>query len=442
MLNHIINFSLNQRIFVSFGLLVLIVTGVISFKNLPVEAFPDVTDIQVNVITLYPGRAAEEVEKQVTIPVEIALAGIPNSIRVFSHTQFGLSFLMVTFNDKTTDLVARQQVLERLRKVDLPEGVRPDIAPLSTPIGEIYRFRLKGLGKSSQELRTLQDWVVEKQLRQVPGITDLVTIGGQSKQYEVNPNLAKMRDYKITLAELFTAISRGNSNAGGGRVEEGGQQYLLRSIGLFQSYKDIGSVVVSENAGVPIFVRDVADINISFAPPQGAMAQDEEEDIVVGTVLMRKGENPSRVLAAIKEKIEKLNNEILPKGVKIEPYYDRSLLINKTLKTVFINLLEGALLVVAVLYIFLANIRASAIVAVTIPLALLSTFIGLTLVGIPANLLSLGAMDFGIIVDGAVIIVENIFRRLGELNNQQISDPHERKRAIFKATSEVARPTV
>jgi cobalt-zinc-cadmium resistance protein CzcA len=442
MLNHIINFSLNQRIFVSFGLLVLIVTGVISFKNLPVEAFPDVTDIQVNIITLYPGRAAEEVEKQVTIPVEIALAGIPNSIRVFSHTQFGLSFLMVTFNDKATDLVARQQVLERLRKVDLPEGVKPDIAPLSTPIGEIYRFRLKGLGKSSQELRTLQDWVVEKQLRQVPGITDLVTIGGQSKQYEVNPNLAKMRDYKITLAELFTAISRGNSNAGGGRVEEGSQQYLLRSIGLFQSYKDIGSVVVSENAGVPIFVRDVADINISFAPPQGAMAQDEEEDIVVGTILMRKGENPSRVLAAIKEKIEKLNNEILPKGVEIEPYYDRSLLINKTLKTVFINLLEGALLVVAVLYIFLANIRASAIVAVTIPLALLSTFIGLTLVGIPANLLSLGAMDFGIIVDGAVIIVENIFRRLGELNNQQISDPHERKRAIFKATSEVARPTV
>ena len=442
MLNHIINFSLNQRIFVSFGLIVLIVTGVISFKNLPVEAFPDVTDIQVNVITLYPGRAAEEVEKQVTIPVEIALAGIPNSIRVFSHTQFGLSFLMVTFNDKATDLVARQQVLERLRKVDLPEGVRPDIAPLSTPIGEIYRFRLKGLGKSSQELRTLQDWVVEKQLRQVPGITDLVTIGGQSKQYEVNPNLAKMRDYKITLAELFTAISRGNSNAGGGRVEEGSQQYLLRSIGLFQSYQDIGSVVVSENAGVPIFVRDVADINISFAPPQGAMAQDEEEDIVVGTVLMRKGENPSRVLAAIKEKVEKLNNEILPKGVKIEPYYDRSLLINKTLKTVFINLIEGALLVVAVLYIFLANIRASAIVALTIPLALLSTFIGLTLVGIPANLLSLGAMDFGIIVDGAVIIVENIFRRLGELNKQQISDPHERKRAIFKATSEVARPTV
>lgn len=442
MLNHIINFSLNQRVFVTFGLLVLIVTGVFSFKNLPVEAFPDVTDIQVNVITLYSGRAAEEVEKQVTIPIEIALAGIPNSIRVFSHTQFGLSFLMVTFNDKATDSVARQQVLERLRKVDLPAGVRPDIAPLSTPIGEIYRFRLKGIGKSSQELRTLQDWVIEKQIRQVPGVTDLVTIGGQSKQYEVNPDLAKMRDYKITLGELFSAISQGNANAGGGRVEEGGQQYLLRSIGLFRSFADINNVVVKENAGVPIFVKDVASVRVSSAPPQGAMAQDTEEDIVVGTVLMRKGENPSRVLTAIKEKVEKLNTEILPKGVSIEPYYDRSLLINKTLKTVFTNLLEGALLVFGVLYIFLANIRASAIVAITIPLALLSTFIGLTIVGIPANLLSLGAMDFGIIVDGAVIIVENIFRRLGELNEQQIKNVHERKRAIFKATAEVARPTV
>ena len=213
MLDRIINFALNQKLFIGLGLLTLLIAGVISFKNLPVEAFPDVTDIQVNVITLYPGRAAEEVEKQVTIPIEIVLAGIPNSIRVFSHTQFGLSFLMVTFNDKSTDLIARQQVIERLRKVDLPEGVKPDIEPLSTPIGEIYRFRLTGLGHTTQELRTYQDWVVEKHLRQVPGIADLVTIGGQAKQYVVNPNLAKMRDYKITLAQLFNAISRGNSSA-------------------------------------------------------------------------------------------------------------------------------------------------------------------------------------------------------------------------------------
>ena len=442
MLNRIIQFALDQKLFVSLGLLILILSGALAFKNLPVEAFPDVSDIQVNVITLYPGRAAEEVEKQVTIPIEIALSGLPNSVRIFSHTQFGLSFLMVTFNDKTTDFIARQQVAERLRSVDLPPGIQPEIAPLSTAIGEIYRFRLKGIGKDTQELRTLQDWVVEKQLRQVPGVADVVVIGGQVKQYEVNPNLAKMRDYKVSLGELFEALSRGNANAGGGRVEEGRQQYLLRSLGLFKSSAEIGSVVVAENRGVPILVKDIAEIRTTYAPPQGLMAQDEEDDIVVGTVLMRKGENPSLVLEGIKQRVEKLNDEILPKGVTIEPYYDRSWLIDKTLRTVFGNLVEGAILVVLVLYLFLVNARAAAIVAMTIPLALLSTFIGLTIVGIPANLLSLGAMDFGIIVDGAVIVVENIFRRLGELNDQQISHARERKRAILKATSEVARPTL
>ena len=442
MINRIIRFALDQKLFVGLGLFILILAGIFSFKNLPVEAFPDVSDIQVNVITLYPGRAAEEVEKQVTIPIEVALSGLPNSVRVFSHTQFGLSFLMVTFNDKTTDLIARQQVTERLRHVDLPDGVTPDIAPLSTAIGEIYRFRLKGIGKDTQELRTLEDWVVEKHLRQVSGVADVVTVGGQVKQYEVNPNLAKMRDYKVTLGQLFNALSRANSNAGGGRVEEGRQQFLLRSIGLFKSSAEIGQVVVAENKGVPILVKHIADVRVAYAPPQGLMAQDAEDDIVVGTVLMRKGENPSRVLEGIKEKINKLNNEILPRGVTIEPYYDRSWLIDKTLKTVFGNLVEGALLVVAVLYLFLLNARAAAIVALTIPLALLSTFIGLTIVGIPANLLSLGAMDFGIIVDGAVIVVENIFRRLGELNDQQIKSVHERKRAIFKAATEVGRPTL
>ena len=442
MLNRIIRFSLDQKLFVGLGLLILILSGTFAFKSLPVEAFPDVSDIQVNVITLYNGRAAEEVEKQVTIPIEVALSGLPNSVRVFSHTQFGLSFLMVTFNDKTTDLIARQLVIERLRSVDLPDGVQPEVAPLSTAIGEIYRFRLKGIGKSTQDLRTLQDWVVEKHMRQVPGVADLVTIGGQVRQYEVNPNLAKIRDYKISLAQLFNALSRANSNAGGGRVEEGHQQFLLRSIGLFKSSAEIAGVVVAENRGVPILVRDIAEIKTSYAPPQGLMAQDQEDDIVVGTVLMRKGENPTRVLDGIKEKVEKLNQEILPRGVEIEPYYDRSWLIDKTLKTVFGNLVEGAILVVLVLYAFLLNVRAAAIVAITIPLALLSTFIGLSIVGIPANLLSLGAMDFGIIVDGAVIVVENIFRRLGELSPEHMQSSRERKRAIFRAATEVGRPTL
>ncbi|GJG94923.1 efflux RND transporter permease subunit [Cupriavidus pauculus] len=442
MISRIVHFALHQKLFVWLGLIIFIAGGLAAFKNLPIEAFPDVSDIQVNVITLYPGRAAEEVERQVTIPIETALAGTPNSVRVFSHTQFGLSFMMVTFNDKATDVTARQQIIERLRSVDLPDGVQPELAPLSTAIGEIFRFRLTGKGYTPQELRTLQDWVVEKNLRQVPGVADLVTIGGSIKQYEVNPNLGRMRDAKISLSQLFTALQRGNSNAGGGAVAHGRQQYLLRSLGSFRSSADIANVVVAENNGTPILVKDIAEVKIGLAPPQGLMGQDNEDDIVSGIVVMRKGENPSVVLEALKQKIELLDTQILPKGVKIVPYYDRSTLIDKTLHTVFGNLVEGALLVMAVLYLFLANVRAAAIVALVIPLSLLSTFIGLTWVGIPANLLSLGAMDFGIIVDGAVIVVENIFKRLGELKEHQIKDSKARLHAILQATTEVGRPTV
>lgn len=442
MISRIVYFALHQKLFVWLGLGIFVAAGLAAFKNLPIEAFPDVSDIQVNVITLYPGRAAEEVERQVTIPIETALAGTPNSVRVFSHTQFGLSFMMVTFNDKATDVTARQQVIERLRAVDLPAGVQPDLAPLSTAIGEIYRFRLAGKGYTPQELRTLQDWVVEKNLRQVPGVADLVTIGGSIKQYEVNPNLARMRDAGVSLSQLFTALERGNANAGGGAVAHGRQQYLLRSLGSFRSSSDIANVVVAEVHGTPILVKDVADVRVGAAPRQGLMAQDDEEDIISGIVVMRKGENPSQVLEALKEKIALLNAQVLPRGVQIVPYYDRSTLIDKTLRTVFGNLVEGALLVMAVLYLFLANVRAAAIVALIIPLALLSTFLGLTFVGIPANLLSLGAMDFGIIVDGAVIVVENIFRRLGELKEQQIRDTRARAHAIWRATTEVGRPTV
>lgn len=442
MISRIVHFALHQKLFVWMGLAIFVAGGLAAFKNLPIEAFPDVSDVQVNVITLYPGRAAEEVERQVTIPIETALAGTPNSERVFSHTQFGLSYLMVTFNDKATDVIARQQVMERLRGVDLPEGVQPDLAPLSTAIGEIYRFRLTGKGYTPQQLRTLQDWVVEKNLRQVPGVADLVTIGGTIQQYEVNPNLARMRDANISLAQLFTALQRGNSNAGGGAVAHGRQQYLLRSLGSFRSSADIANVVVTEVHGTPILVKDIAEVRVGAAPRQGLMAQDDEEDIVSGIVVMRKGENPSVVLEALKARIEQLNDQILPRGVRIVPYYDRSDLIDKTLHTVFGNLVEGALLVMAVLYLFLANVRAAAIVALVIPLALLSTFIGLTWVGIPANLLSLGAMDFGIIVDGAVIVVENIFKRLGELKEQKIRDSRARLHAIARATIEVGRPTV
>ena len=441
-MNKLVQFALRQPLFIWLGLALFIGSGVIAFQNLAVEAFPDVSDTQVNVIALYPGRAAEEVEKQVTIPIEIALTGIPNTVRLFTHTQYGLTFTMVTFDDKVTDASARQQILERLRAVDLPPGVQTDVPPPSTAIGEVMRFRLRGDGYTPRELRELQDWVVEKALRQVSGVADLVTMGGAIKQYEVNPDFARLRDRKLSLGQLYTALQRANANAGGGAMTQGRQQFLVRSLGSFASSADIERVVIAEVNGTPVLVRDVAQVRVGQFPPQGLVGQDAEDDIVNGIVIMRKGENPSKLLAGVRAKIAQLNDHGLPKGVQIVPYYDRSWLISKTLSTVFANLTEGALLVTLVLYLFLQNLRAAAIVAAVIPLSLLATFLGLTAVGIPANLLSLGAMDFGIIVDGAVIVVENIFRRLGELNDTQMKSASQRMKAVMRATVEVGRPTL
>jgi cobalt-zinc-cadmium resistance protein CzcA len=443
LIKRIIAFALYQPLFVVLGVALFVGAGIWAFVNLPVEAFPDVTDTQVTVISLYPGRAAEEVEKQVTVPLEVALSGLPGAVRMFSHTQFGLSFLILTFDDRANGYFSRQQVVERLREVDLPEGVQAELAPFSTAIGEIYRYRIKGDKHTPRELRTYQDWVVSRQLRLVPGVADIVSLGGLVKQYEVRPDLAKLRDYKVTLGQLSQAIQRGNANAGGSYVEQGRQQYLIRGIGLFTGLEDIENVVVAERGGTPILVRQLATVALGSVPRQGIAGQDAEDDIVTGVVLMRRGENPSEVLKRVRAKVDTLNDTTLPGGVKVVPIYDRTWLIGKTLKTVFGNLAEGALLVSLVLYLFLGNARAAGIVALTIPLALLATFLGLTWVGIPANLLSLGAMDFGIIVDGAVIVVENVFRRLTEARHahREFKD-HEFKNAILEAATEVGRPTL
>src|SRR2546421_3233959 len=402
MIRRIVSFAVHQPMFMAMLLALFVGAGVASFRSLPVEAFPDVTDVQVTVITLFAGHAPEEVEKQVTIPLEIELSGLPNAVRMFSHTQFGLSFVVVTFDDRVTDYFARQQVIERLQGADLPPGVQPQLASLSTAIGEIYRFRVKGgEGHSPRELRTIEDWTVERYLRMTPGVADVVSMGGLIKQYEVNPDQAKMKYYNLTMQAVFTALGRGNANAGGNYVEQGAQQDLIRGVGLLRSAADIGSIVVASHNGTPVLIKDIADVTVSAVPRQGIVGQDDDDDIVNGIVLMRKGENPSQVLRALKERVDTLNGSILPKGVQIVSYYDRTWLIHTTLKTVFKNLLEGALLVSLVLYLFLGHLRSAGIVAVVIPLALLSTFIGLKLRGIPANLLSLGAMDFGIIVDGA-----------------------------------------
>jgi cobalt-zinc-cadmium resistance protein CzcA len=457
MIRRVVSFALHQPLFVVLMTLLFIGGGAAAFHQLPIEAFPDVSDTQVNVIALYPGRAPEEVEKQVTMPLETVLNGLPHMVRMFSHTQFGLSFIMLTFDDRTTDMAVRQQTLEKLATADLPPGVQPQLAPLSTAIGEIYRYVIRGEGHDSRELRTLEDWVVERNLRSVPGVADIVPFGGLVKTYEVNPDLARMRYYGVSLQQLYTALGRANGNVGGSKVTQGSQQYLIRGVGLLKSPEEIRNIVITAHEGTPVLVKDLAEVTIGNVPVEGIVGQDGKDDVVSGIVLMRKGENPSEVLKALKEKINVLNESILPKGVRIVSFYDRTWLINTTLHTVFKNLAEGAMLVTFVLLLFLGNFRAAAIVALVIPLSLLATFIGLTWRGIPANLLSLGAMDFGIIVDGAVIVVENVFRRLGELNlkssqkTERIEDEDENERdrsrrrvfrtAIEQATVEVGRPT-
>ncbi len=436
----LIHYALNEPLFIVLGLLLFVMAGVTAFKNLSVEAFPDVTDTQVTVIALYPGRAAEEVEKQVTLPLETALSGLPNSIRVFSHTQFGLSFTVITFDEKAEVNLSRQQVNERLAAVDLPQGAQVNIAPNATPVGEIMRYRIRGDGLSTTDLRTVEDWTIERSLRQVPGVADVVAMGGFIKQYEVQPDLDKLRAYKLTFQNLLDALGRGNSNAGGSYVAQGAQQFAIRGIGLLRSPEEIGQIVLDSRNGSPILIRDVAQIKLGAVPRLGTTGQDEDDDAVIGIVIMRKGENPSVVLKAVKDRIAQLNDRGLPKGVQIVPFYDRTWLMEKTLSTVFKNMVEGALLVALVLYLFLSNLRATLAVVVIIPLALLSTFMGLKIMGVPANLLSLGAMDFGIIVDGAVIVIENIMHRLAE-RGEGMSDK-ERKALITDAANEVGRPTL
>lgn len=440
MMKKFISFALHQPLVLIMLTILFTACGIAAFKTLPIEAFPDVSDVQVTVITLFPGHAPEEVEKQITIPLEIGLSGLPHSVRMFSHTQFGLSFLVVTFDDKVTDYFARQQVLERLQGVDLPPGITPQLAPLSPPTGEIYRYRLKSDSMSPTDLRTLQDWVVRRSLKLIPGVADIVSFGGFIKQYQVEINLAKMKSYKLSMQQVLTALGRSNANAGGSYLEQGERQYLIRGIGLLRSVDDIGNVVVAEHKGTPLLIKDIANVVKSYAPRQGIVGQDTDDEIVSGIVLLRKGENPSEVLDALKAKVDQLNAFVLPKNVRIVPYYDRTWLIHTTLHTVFKNLLEGAILVCLVLFIFLGHFTPAAIVAALIPLSLLATFIGLKIRGIPANLLSLGAMDFGIIVDGAVIVVENIFRKLS--GHPPARDKNALREIVLNSTLEVGRPTL
>jgi cobalt-zinc-cadmium resistance protein CzcA len=442
MLDRLLHFSLGNRLATLLAVVVLAGLGYYSFRNLTIEAFPDPTDTQVQVISIYPGQPTEEVERHVSLPVERALNGTPGLFRLRSISLFGLSFVTLTFEDGVDPYRARQQVVERLAEVELPEGVHPSLGPLATPIGEVYRYTLEGPGGDPMGLRTLQDWTVRPQLMQVPGVADVVSYGGLAREIHIQPDPAKMAMLGVDLSGLFTALQKASANATGGYIERGSEMFVIRSLGAFTSLADIHQVRVGYHGGVPVLVRDVAVVTTGYAPRQGVVMRGANEDAVEGIVLMRRGENPSVVLDALRLRVDQLNGHVLPGEVRVTPFYDRTNLVDTTLRTVFKNLAEGAFLVIAVLFAFMLSLRASLIVAVTIPLSLAASFIYLHSRGMSANLLSMGAIDFGIIVDGAVILVEHLFHKLDPRHTSEEDAKKPVAERIYAAAREVARPTL
>jgi len=409
----LIAFALRQR-FITLALaLLLTASGIASFYRLPIEAYPDVGDVKVEVITLWPGHSAEEVERLITIRLENELNGIANITFLRSDTLFGLSNIRVVFADGTDKYWARQQALERITQAEIPSDAKPQLGPLSSVIGELFRYTLESKTMSPIDLKTIQDWVLEREFRKVPGVADVVSWGGGTKQYEVVIDPVRLRAYGLTLKQVFDALANNNSNAGGGYVARGEYRVTVRGIGLITSTRDIENIVVAAQKGTPVRVRDIGEIRIGHAIRLGVLGRDHDDDLVQGIVLMRTGENPGRVIEGVKAKAEEVK-ALLPPGVELRPYYSRDRLVRTTVTTVLRNLVEGAILVIILLSLFLYNIRAALIVALTIPLSLLFAFVFMDLREIPANLLSLGAIDFGIIVDGAVIMTENIVRHLSE----------------------------
>jgi cobalt-zinc-cadmium resistance protein CzcA len=412
MIAKLLRFALKQRFITLLIGLTLIGAGIWSFQQLKIEAYPDISDTQVVVVTLFPGRAAEEVEQQVTVPLERALNSAPNVIARRSRTIFGLSVVELTFSYGTNDYFARQVVLEKLRDAELPDGVVPSLGPMSTPIGELYRYTISGGGLDSMKLRELQDWVITPRFLQVEGVADVTPFGGLTKQFQIQIDPLLLTKYNLSIAQIAQAVRANNNNAGGALLDNKQQAMVIRGVGQIQSISDIENIVVSESGGVPIFVRDIGHVSIGAAPQTGIFSVNDTNGGVEGIVLMRRGENPSEVLNGIKEAVEELNTTRLPKGVTIAPIYDRTDLVNNTLSTVTHTLIEGLVIVVFVLFLFLGSARAALLTAITIPLSLLFAFVCMHFSGIPANLLSLGALDFGIIVDATLVMVEHILHTI------------------------------
>src|SRR6185312_10198062 len=437
-MNRLVSSSLNQPLLVILFTLILLGAGIRSLDRLPVDAYPDLSPPMVEVITQWPGHAAEEVERLITIPVERGMNGIPRVSAMRSISLYGLSDVTLTYNIGTDNYFARQQVFNALPDVSLPPGISPSVSPMSAPSGLIYRYVLQSPDRSPMELKTFEDWVVEPRYKSVPGVADDSGFGGGTMQYQVLLDPAKVAGAGLSVAQVETSLSANNSNAGGGFYSQGGQFYYVRGLGRMVTPEDIGNVVVAVNNGTPVLLRNIGRVQIGIAPRLGEFGYQKQDDAVEGVILLRTGEKAQDVLKGVEAKTKELNQQILPKDVKVVPFYDRSDLVALTTGVVEGNLLRGMLLVVVILIFFLYDFRAGLIVAVTIPLSLLFAFICLDVQGASANLLSIGAVDFGILVDGAIFMVENIFRQIAARQGQ----PFRILEVVRDAAAEVDRPLV
>ena len=414
----------------------VVIAGIVSFQRMPVDAYPDLSPPMVEIITQWPGHAAEEVERLVTLPLEVEMNGVPHMEVMRSISLYGLSDIRLTFKESTDDYFARQVVFERLGDATLPDGIVPQLAPLASPSGLVYRYVLESSDRTPQQLKTIEDWVVERAYKSVPGVADDSGFGGTVMQYQVLLDPARLYSYHFTVPQVIQALSANNGNTGGGFYSQGGQFYYVRGIGLLRDTADIGDVIVGTSKGIPVRIKDIGQVTMGHAPRLGEFGFEKNNDAVEGVIMMRRGEQAQNVLKGVEKETKKLNSSILPPDVKVRPFYDRSDLVKLTTTTVEGNLIRGMILVLIVLIFFLVSGRAAIIVALTIPLALLFSFIFLHARNIPANLLSIGAIDFGIIIDGTVVMMENIYRELVERSGKNYSV----QEIILAAAHDVDRP--
>ena len=418
MISRLVSFALSQRFLILMGALALMVWGVVAFKHLPIDAYPDLSPPHLQIISQWPGHAAEEIERLVTIPIEIEMNGIPKLDTLRSISLYGLSSVQMNFEYGTDPYFVREQAFERIPGATMPTGVVPSMSPLFSPSGLIYRYVVQSPDRTPQELKTIEDWLLNRTYRSVQGVADDSGFGGTTMQYQVLLNPNKLFAYGITIPQVMQQLGGNNANSGGGFYSQGGEFYYIRGLGLIKDTTDIGNIVLAVHAGIPVYVHDVAEVQIGNAVRLGQFGFMRQSEAVEGVILMRAGEQAQVVLDRLEKVTENLNKHVLPPDVKVVPFYDRHDLIDETTKTVEQNLLRGMFLVLVILGLMLFNVRTALIVAATIPFSLLFSFICLDWRHIPANLLSIGAIDFGIIVDGAVVMVENIFREIAKREGQ------------------------